>query len=129
MAVEKFIPIKSEDEPEIDERLEAFSAPCEGKEPYVLMVLGDSMAPEFQAGDVVVIEPHNMFKDGSYVVAFYNEEYIFRKLRMVGGDRYYLEAENHAYPAHQLENLDQIKGVITQRKRPGGGRKNMKNYT
>lgn len=128
MAVEKFIPIKSEGEPAFDERLEAFSSPCEGKEPYVLMVLGDSMAPEFQEGDVIVIEPHNTVKDGSYVVAFHKEEYIFRKLRIVG-DAYYLEAENHAYPAERIDSLDQVKGVITQRKRKGGGRKGMKSYT
>lgn len=128
MAAEKFIPIKAEGEPEIDERLEAFSSPCEGKEPYVLMVLGDSMAPEFMDGDVVVIEPHNVVKDGSYVIAWHNDEYILRKLRMID-ERLFLEAENHAYPAHQIDSLEQVKGVITQRKRPGGGRKNMKSYT
>ncbi len=94
----------------------------------MLMVLGDSMAPEFEDGDIVVIEPHNAVKDGSYVIASHNDEYIFRKLRIVG-DKYYLEAENHSYTAQQIDSLEQVKGVITQRKRPGGGRKNMKNYT
>ncbi len=127
MTVEKFIPIKDESQAEVDPRLEAFSSPCEGKEPYVLMVLGDSMAPEFLEGDVVVIEPGHPVKDGCYVVAQRQGEYTFRKLRVVG-ERFYLEAENHAYPAEQLDSLDQVKGVITQRKRPGGGRKNRKNY-
>lgn len=128
MSVEKFIPIKEEGKPEFDERLEAFSTPCEGKEPYVLMVLGASMAPEFIEGDVVVIEPHNSVRDGSYVIALHKEEYIFRKLRVVG-EKLYLEAENHAYPAEQIDGLDQVKGVITQRKRRGQGRKGMKRYT
>jgi len=124
MSVEKYIPIK-EEKPEPDPRLEAFSSPCESKEPYVLMVLGDSMEPEFKEGDVIVIEPHNIVRDGSYVIAHHNGEYTFRMLRMVG-DKLFLEALNHSYPAEQIDSLEQIKGVITQRKRPGGGRKNRK---
>jgi DNA polymerase V len=125
MAVEKWIPIK-EEAPAVDERLAAFSSPCESKEPYVLMVLGDSMAPEFNEGDVIVIEPHNRVGDGSYVIAWHKEEYTFRKLRIVG-DSYFLEAENPAYPAERIDGIDQIKGVITQKK--GKGRHNRKNYT
>lgn len=127
MAVDKFIPIKNEAEPEFDERLEAFSSPCENKEPYVLMVLGDSMEPEFKEGDVIVIEPGHPVQDGHYVIAHHNNDYILRKLRVVG-DQLFLEPENHAYAAEQIDSVDQIKGVITQKKSPGGGRKNRKQY-
>jgi len=128
MAVEKFIPIHDATAPAPeDERLAAFSSPCEGKEPYVLMVLGDSMEPEFMEGDVVVIEPHNRVTDGSYVIAWHRDEYILRRLRMIA-DRLYLEPLNAHYTSDAIESLDQIKGVITQRKRPGGGRRNMKRY-
>lgn len=126
MSVEKYIPIKAEG-PQPDPRLEAFSSPCENKEPYVLMVLGDSMAPEFQEGDVIVIEPHNVVRDGSYVIARHNDDYTFRQLRVVG-EQLYLEALNHNYPAERLDGLELIKGVVTQRKRPGSGRKNIKKY-
>lgn len=124
--VEKYIPIQNADQPEVDPRLEAFSSPCENKEPYALMVLGDSMEPEFKEGDVIVIEPGHPVVDGSYVIAHHNNDYIFRKLRVIG-ERFYLEPENHAYSAEQIDSLDQIKGVITQKKSPGG-RKNRKSY-
>jgi len=101
---------------------------CEDKEPYVLMVLGDSMEPEFMEGDVVVIEPGAHYRDGSYVIAYHNEEYIFRQLRVIK-DRMYLTPLNPAYVSEQLDSQDAIKGVITQKKRPGGGRQSRKNYS
>lgn len=100
---------------------------CEDKEPYVLMVLGDSMEPEFQEGDVVVIEPGAHYRDGSYVIAYHNDEYILRQLRVIN-DRLYLTPLNPAYVSEQLDGPDAIKGVITQMQRPGAGRHNRKNY-
>lgn len=106
---------------------EAPSSPgCEEKEPYVLMVLGDSMEPEFKEGDVVVIEPGAHYRDGSYVIAFHNNEYIFRQLRVIK-DRLYLMPLNPSYVSEQLDGPEAIKGVITQKKSPGG-RHNRKNY-
>lgn len=99
---------------------------CEDKEPYVLMVLGDSMEPEFKEGDVVVIEPGSHFGDGSFVIAFHNNEYIFRQLRVIK-DRLYLMPLNPRYVSEQLDGPEAIKGVITQKKSPGG-RQNRKNY-
>jgi len=101
-------------------------AGCEDKEPYVLMVLGDSMEPEFLDGDVVVIEPGANYRDGSYVIAYHNEEYIFRQLK-VSNDHLYLMPLNPNYVTHQLNGPEAIKGVITQKKRPGN-RKDRKNY-
>ncbi|GAB4293918.1 MAG: hypothetical protein Kow0096_09750 [Thiohalomonadaceae bacterium] len=128
MAVEKFIPIKNEQQPEPeDERLAAFSSPCEGNEPYALMVLGDSMLPEFVEGDIIVIYPKNVVKDGSYVVAHHNNEYIFRQYVVVEGHSY-LKALNPAYPMEQVPGVEVVKGVIVQKKGKGGGRKNIKHY-
>lgn len=99
---------------------------CEEKEPYVLMVLGDSMEPEFKEGDVVVIEPGSAYRDGSYVIAFHNNEYIFRQLRVID-ERMYLMPLNSRYISEQIDGPEAIKGVITQKKSPGG-RHNRKNY-
>ena len=44
------------------------------------MVLGDSMAPEFVEGDVIIIEPEGLAVDGSYVLAQADGEWIFRQL-------------------------------------------------
>ena len=128
MAIEKFIPIMNEQasEPE-DERLAAFSSPCEGNEPYVLMVLGDSMMPEFIEGDVIVIYPNNTIRNGSYVVAYHNEEYIFRQFVMEG-ERCYLKPLNDAYPTEEVSGMEVVKGVIVQKSTPGQGRKSRKTY-
>ena len=42
---------------------------CSGAESFALMVLGDSMAPEFVEGEVIVVEPEGLARDGSFVVA------------------------------------------------------------
>lgn len=101
-------------------------AGCEDKEPYVLMVLGDSMEPEFLEGDVVVIEPGAYYRDGSYVIAWHNEEYILRQLRAVN-DKLFITPLNPKYVSEELSGPEAIKGVITQRKRPGN-RRDRKNY-
>ena len=125
MAYEKIIPIKDESQPAEDPRLTAFSSPCEGNEPYALMVIGDSMLPEFIDGDVLVIYPKSVFTDGSYVIAWHNEEYIFRQLEVRDG-KLFIKALNPAYPTQELSGPDAVKGVITQKK--GKGRGNRKNY-
>lgn len=102
------------------------SSSCEENEPYALMVLGDSMEPEFNEQDVIVIEPNAHVKDGSYVIAYHNDEYIFRQLH-IREDGWYLHALNSNYPDQKLANETDVKGVITQKKSPGG-RKNRKTY-
>ncbi|MCW8827694.1 MAG: S24 family peptidase [Gammaproteobacteria bacterium] len=99
---------------------------CEDKEPYVLMVLGDSMEPEFREGDVIVIEPGANYRDGSYIIAYHHDEYIFRQLRVIN-DNFYLTPLNPNYVSEQLSGPEAIKGVITQKKMPGN-RRNRKNY-
>src|SRR5512143_332862 len=53
---------------------------CSGAEPYVLMVLGDSMSPEFVDGDVIVVEPDGLACDGSFVVAEVDGTVALRQL-------------------------------------------------
>jgi phage repressor protein C with HTH and peptisase S24 domain len=99
---------------------------CEDKEPYALMVLGDSMEPEFKDGDVIVIEPGANYRDGSYVIAYHSDEYTFRQLRVIKG-QWFLTPLNPNYVSEQVSGPEAIKGVITQKKMPGG-RHNRKNY-
>jgi DNA polymerase V len=99
---------------------------CSGAEVYALMVLGDSMLPEFEDGDVVVVEPEGLARDGSYVIAFHNEEYIFRQLRIQDG-HYSLAALNESYPTMDVPGIEVVKGVVIQKKKPGK-RKNFKSY-
>jgi SOS-response transcriptional repressor LexA len=82
------------------------------------MVLGDSMAPEFMEGEIVVIEPEGLAVDGSYVLAFIDDEWIFRQLR---GDTvgWALYPVNPAYPTLPLPDFSAVRGVIIQKSKPG----------
>jgi DNA polymerase V len=91
---------------------------CSGAESFALMVLGDSMAPEFAEGDIVIIEPEGLATDGSYVLAFWQDEWIFRQLARAD-DGWRLRALNPRYPDIALPSLEPVRGVITQKTRPG----------
>lgn len=91
---------------------------CSSSEPFALRVLGDSMAPEFAHGAIVVIDPSAVVRDGSFVIADQGGEVIFRQLRIVDG-QYWLEALSEGYPRLEIEGLSAIRGVVVQR----GGRR------
>jgi DNA polymerase V len=91
---------------------------CAGSEPYALMVLGDSMMPEFEEGEIIVVEPSGLVKDGSYVVAYVNDEYIFRQL-VQHADGWMLKALNPLYENIPVADVDVAKGVVIMKTRPG----------
>jgi SOS-response transcriptional repressor LexA len=116
----KTIPIASTSE--ADARLDT----CAGAEPFALMVLGDSMAPEFQEGEIIVIEPDGHAQHGSYVLAQVNGEYTFRQLQEHEG-RWRLTALNPRYPDVEIPDLSPVKGVVIQKQKPGS-RRSRKSY-
>jgi len=87
-----------------------------GNEPFALQVLGDSMAPEFENGHIIVIDPEAVVKDGAFVFAVHDGEYIFRQLQ-IKDDKYYLKPLNPQYATLEIPGLEAVRGVITQ----GGG--------
>lgn len=91
---------------------------CASGESFALMVLGDSMSPEFNEGDIVVIEPEGLATDGSFVLAWHAGEWIFRRLQR-SGPGWVLAALNPAYPPIGLADLSPVRGVIIQKSRPG----------
>ncbi len=91
---------------------------CAGSEPYALMVLGDSMLPEFEEGEIIVVEPSGLVKDGSYVVAYVNDEYIFRQI-VQHAEGWMLRPLNPLYPNIPISGLEAAKGVVIMKKRPG----------
>jgi SOS-response transcriptional repressor LexA len=99
---------------------------CSGAEPFALMVLGDSMEPEFSEGDIIVVEPEGLARDGSYVMAWLDGEWIFRQLVGRDGD-WKLRPLNPKYPTAPIADLSVIKGVIIQKSKPGR-RKAAKRY-
>lgn len=100
---------------------------CSGKDMLALMVLGDSMQPEFVEGEILVIEPDLRAMDGSFVIAWLNEEYIFRQLQRDEQGGWRLHALNPAYPDAAISGLGEIRGVVTHKKKPGS-RKAVKFY-
>lgn len=99
---------------------------CSGAESFALMVLGDSMEPEFVEGDIIIIEPEGLAQDGSYVMAWLADEWIFRQLVGRAGD-WKLQALNPRYPTASIPDLSVIRGVIIQKSKPGR-RKAAKRY-
>lgn len=98
---------------------------CSESEPYALRVLGDSMQPEFNDGVIVIIDPAGAMRDGSYVIATYNDELIFRQLRIHDG-KYFLQPLNDLYDTVEISGLDAVTGVVSQQ--AGKRRKDRKHY-
>ena len=117
------IPVVSAEQPADDSPFGA----CSGAEPFALMVLGDSMEPEFVEREIIVVEPEGLAKDRSYVIAFHNEEYIFRQLikREAG---WVLHALNPAYPDHPIASLSGVRGVVIMKRKHGRPSKSDKKY-
>jgi SOS-response transcriptional repressor LexA len=82
------------------------------------MVMGQSMAPEFQEGDIIIIEPDGLVKDGSYVLAWHREEWTFRQL-LQAEHGWTLHALNPAFADAPLSDLSAVRGVIIQKALPG----------
>jgi DNA polymerase V len=99
---------------------------CGGGESFALRVLGDSMAPEFRDGEIIVVEPEGLARDGSFVLAWHGGEWTFRQLR-ADGSGWQLHALNPAFPDAALPDLEAVRGVIIQKSVPGR-RRERKHY-
>ena len=91
---------------------------CDGGECFALRVLGDAMAPEFVDGDVVVVEPDGLARDGAYVVARPGGEWMLRQL-VARGAGWSLRALDGRLPPVDLPDLGCVRGVVIQKSRPG----------
>ncbi|MHB1529244.1 MAG: S24 family peptidase [Acidiferrobacteraceae bacterium] len=98
---------------------------CGDLEPYALQVLGDSMAPEFWDGCVVVIEPARTAPDQSYVIAEASGEVILRQL-VHDGDKLLLKPLNDRYPTVEWGPGHTLRGIVVQR--AGTRRTHRKHY-
>lgn len=123
------IPVRQE----VAGQAEPEASSCASGEPYALMVLGDSMLPEFEAGEIIVVEPEGLAKDGSYVIAYLedaereDERYIFRQL-VRNPDGWMLKPLNPLYANIPIVSIESVvKGVVVQKKKPGR-RRAMKSY-
>jgi DNA polymerase V len=91
---------------------------CSGSEAFVLRVLGTSMEPEFNEGEIIVIEPDGEPRDGAYVLAEHRGEWIFRQLCR-DASAWRLHALNPAFSDILLTDIAAVRGVIIQKSLPG----------
>ena len=110
----------------IELELEMQAPSCAGGESFALMVLGHSMAPEFLEGEIIIIEPEGLARDGSFVLVNQNNEWTFRQLKRYADDttasssaRWILHPLNPNFSDEPLDNFSDIKGVIIQKALPG----------
>ncbi len=82
------------------------------------MVHGESMTPEFSHGEIIIIEPDGLAREGSYVLAFVDDDWTFRQL-VRSGKGWCLHALNPAFPDQPIADLAPVKGVIIQKSQPG----------
>lgn len=101
------------------------SESCSALEPYALRVLGDSMAPEFWDGCIVIIDPAHAPQDQAYVIAEVAGEVILRQL-VIDGERRLLRALNPAYPILEWQPSFRLRGAVMQR--AGTRRSQRKHY-
>jgi DNA polymerase V len=91
---------------------------CSGGECFALRVIGQSMTPEFAEGEIIVVEPEGLARDGSYVLAWSGGEWTFRQLCR-RGESWALHALNPAFADVPLDDLSAVRGVIIQKAHPG----------
>ena len=118
----KVIPIRITQTPE-EERLEISG--CAEAEPYALRVIGDSMAPEFLDGHIVIVDPAMAVQSGAYVIIDYAGDTTLRQY-VIEADRKYLRPLNANFPSIELVGEYRVRGVVVQR--AGRRRKDHKHY-
>jgi SOS-response transcriptional repressor LexA len=102
---------------------------CSGGESFALRVLGDEMQPEFNEGDIIIVEPDGALKDGCFVLAQHDGQWLFRQLAR-RAEGWCLRALNPARPDLAdvpLADLSPVRGLVIQKAVPGK-RKLSKSY-
>ncbi|WP_025770731.1 LexA family protein [Thioalkalivibrio sp. HK1] len=101
---------------------------CIEAEPFALQVIDKSMAPEFDLGCVIIIDPGERIKDGAFVLAEIDGEYIFRQLICDdAGAASRLVALDPDWPDIDIKDRPScLRGVIVQR--TGRRRRGHKRY-
>lgn len=94
---------------------------CSGGESFALRVIGDDMAPEFNDGEIIIVEPDGLLKDGSFVLARHGDEWLLRQL-LREGEAWclrVLDAARADAASIALSDLSSVHGVVIQKAVPG----------
>jgi len=99
---------------------------CGSSEPFALRVIGDEMAPEFEDGHIIIVDPGGQLKTGCFVVARISGDVMLRQC-MIEGDDYRLQSLKLGRSDIVLKRIDcDLLGVVSQR--AGKRRKHHKRY-
>jgi SOS-response transcriptional repressor LexA len=99
---------------------------CGSSEPFALRVIGNEMAPEFEDGHIIIVDPGGQLKTGCFVIARTEGDVILRQL-MIEGDDYRLKSSKVGRTDIVLNRTDcDLLGVVSQR--AGKRRKHHKRY-
>ena len=95
---------------------------CSGGESFALRVLGEDMLPEFREGDIIIVEPDGALKDGAFVLARPDGEWMLRQL-VRRGEGWALRVLNPGactgVPELPLPDLSAVHGLVIQKAVPG----------
>lgn len=94
-------------------------------EPFALRVVGDSMSPEFNDGNIIIIDPSLPAIHEAFVVIDYGGEILFGQY-LVEENRHWLHYLNPAHDPVELIGKFDCKGAIVQRST--GRRRELKRY-
>lgn len=98
---------------------------CSAATPYALRVLGDSMEPEFEDGNIIIVDPGTSAINGSFVVIDYDNDTTLRQF-VIEGEQKILRALNKDYPDAVISGAYRVRGVVIQRS--SGRRSSIKHY-
>ncbi len=98
---------------------------CSAAEPYALRVLGDSMEPEFEEGNIIIVDPGTSATNESYVVIDYDNDTTLRQM-IFEGEQKILRALHEDYPDVLIAGEYRVRGVVIQRS--NGRRSSIKHY-
>ncbi|RTZ59508.1 MAG: S24 family peptidase [Gammaproteobacteria bacterium] len=109
-----------------------FSGGCSTNDTLVaLQVIADDMEPEFEPGNVVVVDPTGYATHESFVIALYDDNHELRQLlidKSSGEQRYFLRTLKTG-KLEELDDLERVKGVVVQRNgKRINGKRNIKHY-
>lgn len=101
--------------------LDEASARHLGKNAFALRIEGFSMSPEFNEGDLVIVDPNIGVRPGEFVVAYVERDQgaTLKKYRDRGGDSFDLVPLNPDYATVTIgpENPGHIIGVVVEHRR------------
>ncbi len=82
------------------------------KHTYALRVSGDSMEPKFPHGAIIIVEPDEEAKNGSFIIVRQNGSDATFKQLIIDGSQKYLKPLNDRYPIMPLKDDAVMCGVV-----------------